>query len=291
MGELEVSVLQEEAWQPTRGESVVVEITFGATYRCGVCRGRSLGAGRGLRKQHEHNNHEGCGHLHAGDHKAEPLRSDCVGRCVADNVFPMIDPDAKFTFGGSGALATDIEQGAPADVYAAASPKYPAVLYAKGLVGKPVEFATNTLVMIVPSGNPAHITSVSDIAKPGVKIVICNATVPCGDYARTAFKNLGVTASAMKNVVSQATDVTQVVADVSAGAADVGFVYITDADSATGKVKTVRLPSQAKPGTIDMIAVVKKAPDPAAANAFVTMVLSAQGQAKLHAAGFGPIAK
>ena len=207
------------------------------------------------------------------------------------NVFPMIDPDAKFTFGGSGALATDIEQGAPADVYAAASPKYPAVLYAKGLVGKPVEFATNTLVMIVPSGNPAHITSVSDITKPGVKIVICNATVPCGDYARTAFKNLGITASAMKNVVSQATDVTQVVADVSAGAADVGFVYITDADSATGKVKTVRLPSQAKPGTIDMIAVVKKAPDPAAANAFVTMVLSAQGQAKLHAAGFGPIAK
>ena len=204
------------------------------------------------------------------------------------NVFPMIDPNAKFTFGGSGTLATDIEQGAPADVYAAASPKDPAMLLAKGLVDKPVDFATNTLVLIVPNSNPAHITSVNDITKPGVKIVICNATVPCGDYARTAFMNLGITTAAMKNVVSQADDVTQVVAEVASGAADVGFVYITDADSAKGKVKVVKLPASAKPGTIDVIAVVKKAPDPAAAQAFVNTVLSAKGQATLHAAGFGP---
>ena len=82
-------------------------------------------------------------------------------------VFPKIDPSAKYTFGGSGALETDIEQGAPADVFAAASPKQPAALFAKGLVEKPVEFATNTLVLIVPKSNPAHITSVSDITKPG----------------------------------------------------------------------------------------------------------------------------
>ncbi len=206
-------------------------------------------------------------------------------------VFPIIDPKAKFTFGGSGALATDIEQGAPADVYAAASPKYPTMLYKAGLVEKPVVFATNTLVMIVPKGNPAGITSVSDITKPGVKIVICNATVPCGDYARTAFMNLGITAPAMKNVVSEATDVTQVVADVSSGAADVGFVYVTDAESANGKVKVVRLPAKAKPGTIDVIAVVKRAPDPPAARAFVATVLSPKGQATLHAYGFGPIPK
>jgi molybdate transport system substrate-binding protein len=203
-------------------------------------------------------------------------------------VFPMIDPNAKFTFGGSGALATDIEQGAPADVYAAASPKYPAILYKKALVEKPVAFATNTLVMIVPNGNPAGITSVNDITKPGVKIVICNATVPCGDYARTAFMNLGITTAAMKNVVSEATDVTQVVADVSSGAADVGFVYITDARAATGKVKAIRLPAKAKPGTIDVIAAVTKAPNPAAAKAFVESVLSEKGQATLQAAGFGP---
>lgn len=202
-------------------------------------------------------------------------------------VFPQIDSSAKFTFGGSGALQTDIEQGAPADVFAAASPKQPAKLYAKGLVDKPVEFATNTLVLIVPKSNPAHITSVNDITKPGVKLVICNATVPCGDYARTAFKNLGITTAAMKRVVSQTTDVTQTVAEVALGQADAGFVYITDAKAAAGKVAVVRLPAQAKPGAKDFIAVVKSGQHQAAAKSFVAAVMSPQGQAKLQAAGFG----
>jgi molybdate transport system substrate-binding protein len=201
--------------------------------------------------------------------------------------FPKIDSTAKFTFGGSGALETEIEQGAPADVFAAASPKQPAALYAKGLVEKPVEFATNKLVLIVPKSNPAHITSVADITKPGVKLVICNATVPCGDYARTAFANLGITTAAMKNVVSQTTDVTQTVAEVAVGQADAGFVYITDADAAQGKVAVVRLPAKAKPDAEDFIAVVKASPHQTAAKAFVQKVLSAQGQAVLGAAGFG----
>ena len=202
-------------------------------------------------------------------------------------VFPQIDPNAKYTFGGSGALETVIEQGAPADVFAAASPKQPAQLYAKGLVERPVEFATNTLVLIVPKNNPAHITSVAGITKRGVKLVICNATVPCGDYARTAFKNLGITAAAMKNVVSETTDVTQTVAEVALGQADAGFVYITDANAAAGRVSVVRLPATAKPGAKDFIAVVKSASNPAAAKAFEAMVLSPAGQAKLRAAGFG----
>jgi molybdate transport system substrate-binding protein len=206
-------------------------------------------------------------------------------------VFPQIDAKAKYTFGGSGALATDIEQGAPADVFAAASPKQPAQLFAKGMVDKPVEFATNTLVMVVPASNPGHVNSVADISKPGVKLVICNATVPCGDYARTAFKNLGITAQAMKNVVSQTTDVTQTVAEVALGQADAGFVYITDAKAAAGKVKVIRLPPAAKPGAKpgakDYIAVVKAGKNQAAARAFVAQVLSASGQAKLQAAGFG----
>ena len=202
-------------------------------------------------------------------------------------VFPQIDPSAKYTFGGSGALETDIEQGAPADVFAAASPKQPAALLAKGLVDKPVEFATNTLVLIVPKSNPAHVTSVADITKPGVKLVICNATVPCGDYARTAFMNLGITTAAMKNVVSQTTDVTQTVAEVATGQADAGFVYITDAKAADGKVTVVKLPAKAKPGAQDFIAVVKAGQNQTAAKAFVAMVLSPAGQAKLQAAGFG----
>jgi molybdate transport system substrate-binding protein len=202
-------------------------------------------------------------------------------------VFPKIDPNATYTFGGSGALQTQIEQGGPADVFAAASPKQPAALLAKGLIDKPVEFATNTLVLIVPKGNPAHITSIGDITKPGVKLVICNATVPCGDYARTAFKNLSITAAAMKNVVSQTTDVTQTVAEVALGQADAGFVYITDARAAAGKVLVVHLPAKAKPGAKDYIAVVKAGRNQAAARAFVQRVLSPQGQATLQAAGFG----
>jgi molybdate transport system substrate-binding protein len=202
-------------------------------------------------------------------------------------VFPEIAPNAKYTFGGSGALETDIEQGAPADVFAAASPKQPAALLAKGLVEKPVEFATNTLVLIVPKDNPAHIKSVSDITRPGVKLVICDASVPCGDYARKAFENLGITGAAMKNVVSQTTDVTQTVAQVALGQADAGFVYITDAKAAGDKVSVVRLPAEAKPGAKDYIAVVESTPHLAAAKAFVTLILSPAGQAKLRAAGFG----
>ncbi len=202
-------------------------------------------------------------------------------------VFPEIEPGAKYSFGGSGALQMQIESGAPADVFAAASPKQPDALYAKGLVAKPVKFATNRLVLVTPAGNPAHISSVSEITKPGVKLVICNATVPCGDYARTAFMNLNITTAAMKNVVSETTDVTQVLADVALGQADAGFVDITDADAAKGKVRVIELPAQAKPDTEDYIAVVRASHDHAAAEAFVAKVLSGEGQAKLRADGFG----
>ena len=91
----------------------------------------------------------------------------------------------------------------------------------------------------------------------------------------------------MRNVVSQTTDVTQTVAEVALGQADAGFVYITDADAANGKVSVVRLPSAAKPGAEDFIAVVKSAHDPAAAKTFVATVMSPAGQEKLRAAGFG----
>jgi molybdate transport system substrate-binding protein len=101
------------------------------------------------------------------------------------------------------------------------------------------------------------------------------------------FKNLGITDAAMKNVVSQTTDVTQTVADVATGQADAGFVYITDAKAADGKVSVVRLPAEAKPGAEDYIAVVKSTTDRAAAQGFVQKVLSPQGQAMLRAAGFG----
>jgi molybdate transport system substrate-binding protein len=224
-----------------------------------------------------------------GAPRSQPTRSEPTVYAAASltKAFPQIEPGARYMFGGSGALETQIEQGAPADVFAAASPKQPAQLFARGMVERPVEFATNQLVLIVPWSNPAHITSVSDITRRGVKLVICNATVPCGDYARGAFKHLGITAAAMKHVVSQATDVTQVVAEVALGQADAGFVYITDADAANGRVAVVGLPAKAKPSTADFIAVVKAAKNREAAESFVQRVLSARGQAVLRADGFG----
>jgi molybdate transport system substrate-binding protein len=202
-------------------------------------------------------------------------------------VFPKIDPTPHYSFGGSGALATQIAQGAPADVFAAASAKQSASLLAKGLIGPPVKFATNRLVLVVPTSNPAHITTISDITKPGVKLVICAASVPCGDYARSVFANLGVTSAAMRNVVSEASDVTQVVAQVALGQADAGFVYITDANAANGRLTVISLPADAKPATADYIAVVKAGAHQAGAADFVQQVMSARGQAILRAAGFG----
>src|SRR5579859_197731 len=199
-----------------------------------------------------------CGSAaHNAANAPSTARPTVLAAASLSKVLPRIDPNAAYSFGGSGALETQIEQGAPADVFAAASPKQPAALYAKGLVGRPVEFATNLLVLIVPKDNPAHIRSVADITRPGVKLVICDSTVPCGDYARNVFEHLGITAEAMRNVVSQTTDVTQTLAEVALGQADAGFVYITDADAAAGKVRVVRLPSPAQPKAEDYIAVVK----------------------------------
>jgi molybdate transport system substrate-binding protein len=143
------------------------------------------------------------------------------------------------------------------------------------------------LVMIVPASNPAHLTSVTGITAPGVKVVICAASVPCGDYARNVFKNLGITSAAMANVVSNASDVSQVVAQVALGQADAGFVYVTDATAAGGKVVEIPLPDAAKPNASDYIAVVTSGPHQPSAKAFVADVLSPRGQAILRAAGFG----
>ncbi len=220
-------------------------------------------------------------------HQAAGGRLTILAAASLSKVFPKIDKTPRYTFAGSGMLATQIQQGAPADVFASASPKQTDALYAAGLVEKPMRFATNTLVMIVPKDNPKHIKSVDDIVKPGVKIVVCNATVPCGMYAATAFANLGITDAATRNIVSQQTDVTQVVAQIAAGQGDVGFVYITDARASHGKVRPIGLPDKAKPFTVDTIAIVRSTKNRPAAAAFVRLVLSKKSQKILAEAAFG----
>jgi molybdate transport system substrate-binding protein len=201
-------------------------------------------------------------------------------------VFPKIDPDATYNFAGSDDLATQITEGAPADVFAAASPKYPDQLYADGRVEKPQVFATNKLVLIVPKDNPASIRSVDDLRNPDVKLVVGAEGVPIGDYTRTVLENMGA-ADVLDQVVSEEEDVKGVVSKVSLGEADAGLVYVTDVKPVQDKVTAIELPEEAQAVVQYEIAVVKDAPHGDAAQEFVDQVLGDDGQSALQAAGFG----
>ena len=201
-------------------------------------------------------------------------------------VFPQISAVPRYSFAGSDQLAVQLQQGAQADVFAAASPKYPELLYHQGLLRKPLVFATNRLVLIVPRRNPARIGSVYDLRRSGIKLVIGDKGVPIGAYTRQILDALGITADVLKNVVSEETDVKGIVAKVALGEADVGFVYATDARPIAARVKTVPLPAWAQPPIRYEIAVVKGGRE-AAARAFVTRVTGKVGRTALRKAGFG----
>jgi molybdate transport system substrate-binding protein len=201
-------------------------------------------------------------------------------------VFPQIDRLPRYQFAGSDQLAFQITQGAPADVFAAASPKYPEQLYAQGLCSKPATFATNTVVLIVPRANPARIRSVYDLQRSDIKLVIGAQGVPIGDYTRKLLANLGLS-SVLKNVVSNEDDVKLVVAKVALGEADAGFVYRTDVRPVGNKVFRIAIPAKAEPTVKYELCIVRNAKHPLLAASFVRKVLSKQGRAKLQAAGFG----
>lgn len=201
-------------------------------------------------------------------------------------VFPQVDRSPRYQFAGSDQLAFQILQGAPADVFAGASPKYPQQLYRAGKCSKPVVFATNSLVVIVPRSNPAHIHSVYDLRRHGVKLVIGAKGVPIGDYTRTLLHRLGLD-SALRNVVSNETDVKLVVAKVALGDADAGFVYRTDVQPVGSKVIRIALPARAQPTVRYELCIVRGTKHRQAAERFVHEVLSARGRALLRHAGFG----
>jgi len=207
------------------------------------------------------------------------------------NVFPKIDSQATYSFGGSNALAAQIRQGAPADVFASANMKLPTGLNQDGLCSKPVVFTRNRLVIIVPTANPAHIGNIYGLTKTGVTIDIAAAGVPVGDYTRQILKNMNLTAALMKNVVSQETDVREVLSKVALGEVDAGFVYSTDAKTVPGKVNVIKVPAWAQPKVQYGICVVSASTHKAAAQAFVKLVLSKAGQKKLLKFGFLPRVK
>jgi molybdate transport system substrate-binding protein len=189
----------------------------------------------------------------------------------------------KFNFGGSDTLAAGIVSGAPADVFAAASTAtMDTVTKAGDATGTPTVFVKNQLEIAVPPGDPKGIMTLADLTKPGIKVALCAATVPCGAAA--------VKAEAAGNVkitpVTLETDVKSALTKVELGEVDAAIVYQTDVKAAGGKVQGVDFPEAAQAINTYPIVALKGAPNAAAAQAFVTFVLSAHGHDVLSAAGF-----
>jgi molybdate transport system substrate-binding protein len=204
------------------------------------------------------------------------------------DAFPRIDTSQRYSFGGSNQLAAQIQQGAPADVFASANTALPKQLHAKGLCSKPVVFTRNALVVVVPRSNPAGIRNVYDLKKPGVKVVVAAPGVPVGSYTLQVLKNMGLSIAVQNNIVSQETDVREVLSKVALGEADAGFVYATDAKTVAKRVTMIKVPARAQPTVQYGICVVTASTHKADAQKFVRRVLSTTGQAKLLAAGFLP---
>ena len=188
----------------------------------------------------------------------------------------------KFSFGPSSGLATEITGGAPADVFASASPATMDVVVKAGDAASPQTFAKNFMEVAVPPNNPANVTSVTDLAKSSVKVALCQPQVPCGAVAAEVFKNAAIT---VKPVTLQA-DVDSVLTQVELGNVDAGMVYVTNVLSAGSKVKGITIPASDNASTLYPIATISSSKHKSEAQAFMNYVLSPAGQQVLTAAGF-----
>jgi molybdate transport system substrate-binding protein len=197
------------------------------------------------------------------------------------------DPNLSldYNFAGSQALVTQIEQGAPADVFASADMKNMNKLVKAGLVETPQTFAHNKLEIAVAPGNPKHITSLADLEKPDVTLVLEDPSVPAGNYARQAFAKAGLPAP---KPASNELDVKSTLAKLTSGDADAVIVYVTDVKSAGDKVQGVPIPDDQNVTATYPIAVLKGSKNQAAAEAFVNEIVSGTGQQALQARGFLP---
>jgi len=204
------------------------------------------------------------------------------------SAFPDITSSPTYSFGASNTLQHQIEAGAPADVFASASPLEAQTLYKEGYCDRPVTFATNILVMIVPKSNPGNITSVQSLKQGGKLVAIGAAGVPVGDYTRQTLAKLRLSSALSKNTVSNERDVASVAAKVVTGSADVGFVYHTDALLSGSAVKELRLPAWAQPAVRYQICAVKRpGADTSGAQAYINQVRANAGRAVLKKYGFG----
>jgi molybdate transport system substrate-binding protein len=191
----------------------------------------------------------------------------------------------NFSFAGSSDLVANLIGGAPGDVFASADVANMTKATGAGLVtGTPVNFATNTLVIVTPPNNPAGIASFADLAKEGVNEVVCAPAVPCGAAAVKVETATGVKLSP----ASEEQSVTDVLGKVVAGEADAGLVYVTDAKSAGDQVKTIDFPESKDAVNTYPIGALKSSKSPDTAAKFVALVTGTEGQKVLAAAGFAP---
>ena len=193
--------------------------------------------------------------------------------------------DVTMSYSGSSDLAQQIVNGAPADVFAAASDATMKTVTDAGLAAAPPKvFATNVLQIATAPGNPKGIASFADLAKPDLKVVVCAPQVPCGAAVEKIEKATGVTLKP----VSEESDVKSTLGKVSSGDADAGLVYVTDVAAAKGQVQGVDFPEASQAVTNYPIAVVKNAPQAPLAQEFEDLVTGEAGRKALAAAGFGP---
>jgi molybdate transport system substrate-binding protein len=195
--------------------------------------------------------------------------------------------DVRLSFAGSDDLAAQIRQGARVDAYAAANTRLPDELYADGLIDKPVEFATNEFVLAVPKAS--DIDSIEDLAKEGTKVVIGSESVPIGSYTRETLAKLPPAQenAILANVRSNEPDVKGIVGKLTQGAADAGFVYVTDVSATGGELEAIELPAGLEPEVAYGAGVVKKARQPELAAKFVDGLTKGACADALTAAGFG----
>jgi molybdate transport system substrate-binding protein len=202
-------------------------------------------------------------------------------------VLPRIDRRPGYSFGGSNQLAFQIRQGAPADVFASASPEFTRALYREGLVERPRAFASNALVLAVPRSNPSQLRSVFDLRDRNVRLVVGTASVPIGSYTRRILRRLGLTI-VLDKVVSEEPDVKSIVGKLALGEADAGFVYRTDVQAASGRLRAISLPRYAQPAVRYEAAVVRASRRKADARRLVASLTTRRAQTLLRRAGFSP---
>jgi molybdate transport system substrate-binding protein len=232
----------------------------------------------------------GCGGEAAGEDRPQLVVSaaasltDALTECSKD----FEGADVRLSFAGSDELAAQIRQGVKPDVYAAANTSLPEELAGEGLLGQPVEFVTNELVIAVPADG--KVSSIDDLAQPGTKLVIGAESVPVGAYTREVLAQLppDQEQAILDNVRSEEPDVKGVVGKLAQGAADAGFVYNTDVTAAGDDLKAVTLPEDLQPTVTYGAGVVEGAKQPELAQQYLDGLTDGACADGLQAAGFGP---